>query len=80
MSNKNTNKNKKTGRVTKPYIKTVSENLAKIYKRYNIEKIHKQTTKLKSLLYNKMKDKIPDLHKTGAVYYNTCQKHKNVTT
>ena len=71
--------NEVSGKVVIPYTKTVSENLAKIYKRYNIQTIHKPTTKIKNLLCNKMKDKIPDLDKTGAVYYNTCQKHQKAT-
>ena len=31
---------------------------------------------LKNLLCNKKKDKVNDLDKTGAVYYNDCIKHK----
>ena len=67
--------NEVSGKVVIPYTKTVFENLAKIYKRYNIQTIHKPTTKLKNLLCNKMKDRIPDLNKTGAVCYNTKRQH-----
>lgn len=72
-------KYERDGRVIIPYTKTLSENLARIYKRYNIETIHKPTVKLKNLLCNKMKDKIEDLDKTGAIYYNICKKHENAT-
>ena len=59
-----------------PYVKGTSEDLARIFKRYDIETIHKPSTTLKNLLCNKMKDKVHDLDKTGAVYYNDCIKHK----
>ncbi len=65
------------GKVVLPYIKGISEKLAKIYKRYDIETIHKPSTKLKNLLCHKMKDKIHDLDKTGAIYYNNCKKHQD---
>ena len=67
------------GKVILPYIKGTSERMARIFKRYNIETIHKPTTKLRSILCNKMKDRIETLDKTGAVYYNTCRKHPEST-
>ena len=59
-----------------PYVKKVSENLARVFKRYDIETIHKPSSTLKNLLCNKMKDKVDDLDKTGSVYYNECVKKK----
>ena len=59
-----------------PYVKGVSERLARIFKKYDIETIHKPSTTLKNLLCNKMKDKVHDLDKTGSVYYNECLKEK----
>lgn len=70
---------RRSGKVVIPYIKTLSENLAKIYKRYDIETIHKPTQTLKSLVCNKMKDKVESLDKTGAVYYNVCKKHEKAS-
>ena len=64
----------RSGKVVIPYVKRLSENLAKIYKRYDIETIHKPTSTLRNLVCNKMKDKVHILDKTGAVYYNDCKK------
>ena len=64
----------RSGRVVIPYIKRLSENLAKIYKRYDIETIHKPTSTLRNLVCNKMKDKVHILDGAGAVYYNVCKK------
>ena len=68
-------KGEKRGKVVVPYIRGVSENMARIFKRYHIETVHKPTTTMKNLLCKKMKDKIEKLDKTGAVYYNRCKKH-----
>ena len=56
------------GKVVLPYVKGISEKMARIFKRYDIETIHKPSTKLKSLLCNKMKDKVEMLDRTGAIY------------
>ena len=63
------------GKVVIPYIKGTSERLGRIYKKYDIETIYKPTRTLKNILCCKMKDKINMLDKTGAVYYNRCEKH-----
>ena len=63
------------GKVFLPYVKGISEQLARTFKRYDIETIHKPSTTLKNTICNKMKDKVHDLDKTGAVYYNDCKKH-----
>ena len=62
-------------RVVIPYIQGLSENIARIYKRYNIETVHKPTSTLKNILCNKMKDKVHELDVTGAVYHTECSKH-----
>ena len=62
------------GKVVLPYVKGISEKMARIFKKYDIETIHKPTTKLKSLLCNKMKDKVEMLDRTGAIYYDWCKK------
>ena len=72
-------KQERRGKVVIPYVKGVSERLARTFRKYNIEAIHKPTTKLKHILCNKMKDKVEDLDKTGVVYYNTCRKHPGST-
>ena len=64
------------GKVILPYTKGISEKLGRIFKRYDIETIHKPSTTIKNLLCNKMKDKVELLDKTGCVYYNDCKKHK----
>ena len=61
---KNLEKGERTerrGKVVLPYVKGTSEDLARIFKRYDIETIHKPSTTLKNLLCNKMKDKVHDL-------------------
>ena len=73
--NKEKEKIERRGKVVLPYVRGKSENLARIFRRYDIETIHKPTTTLKSVLCNKMKDKVENLDKTGAVYYNWCKKH-----
>ena len=76
---KDEEKEEKRGKVMLPYIKGISERMARTFRRYNIETIHKPTTKLKNVICNKMKDKVETLDKTGAVYYNTCKKHPEST-
>ena len=63
------------GRVVLPYVKGVSERMGRIFKKYNLETIHKPSAKLRHILCNKMKDKVDMLDQTGAVYYNKCKKH-----
>ena len=63
------------GKVVIPYTKGLSENLAKVFRRYDIETIHKPSATLKNIICNKMKDQVHVLDKTGAVYYNKCKRH-----
>ena len=72
---KDVEKVERRGKAIIPYVKGMSENLAKIFKRYDLETIHKPSTTIRNLLCNKMKDKVEDLDKTGAVYYTNCKKH-----
>ena len=67
-------KTERRGKIVLPYVKGVSEGLARIYKRYDIETIHKPSSTLKNLLCNRMKDKVEVLDKTGAVYHTECIK------
>ena len=57
-----------------PYTKGLSEKLSRIYRRYDIETIHKPSSTLKNMLCSKMKDKVEDLDRTGAVYHVECTK------
>ena len=72
-------KEERRGKVILPYIKGVSEWMARTFRRYSIETIHKPTQKLKNILCNKMKDQVATLDKTGGVYYNSCKKHPGNT-
>ena len=74
--NKEDEKVERRGRIVLPYIKGTSEKLARIFMKFDIETFHKPTTKLKTILCNKMKDKVEMLDRTGAVYYNLCKKEK----
>ena len=67
-------KTERRGKVVLPYVRGISENLARVFKRYDIETIHKPSSTLKNLLCNKMKDQVDILDKTGAVYHIECQK------
>lgn len=62
------------GKVVIPYIKTISEKIAKVYKQYNVQTIHKPAMKLKSYICN-MKDKVHQLDRVGAIYEARCEKH-----
>ena len=63
------------GRVVLPYVKGISERMGRIFKKYNLETIHKPSAKIRHILCNKMKDKVEMLDQTGTVYYNYCKKH-----
>ena len=67
-------KTERRGRVVLPYVKGTSEKIARIFKRYDIETIHKPSSTLKNLLCSKMKDKVDILDRTGAVYHIECKK------
>ena len=73
---KDKEKIERRGKVILPYTNGLSERLSRIYRKYDIETIHKPTTTIKNILCNKMKDKIEDLDKTGAVYHVECTKEE----
>ena len=60
-----------------PYIKTISEKIAKVMKNYNIKTIHKPTKKLKGYVCN-MKTKVHPMDRVGAVYKVECKRHKEI--
>ena len=64
------------GKVVLPYVRGISENLARIFKRYDLETIHKPSSTLKNLLCNKMKDQVDILDRTGSVYHLECLKRE----
>ena len=68
---KNTPKEKEkeesAGFVIAPYIKSTSEKLAKIFRKYNIDTIHKPYNKMKGLVCS-MKQPIHPLDRDGAIY------------
>ena len=54
------------GRVVAPYIKSTSEKLAKIFKKYNLITIHKPINKLKGKVCT-MKQPIHPMDRDGAI-------------
>ena len=60
--------------VSIPYVKSTSEKLARIFKKFRIRTTHKPTTTLKQLLC-KTKDEVHTMDKVGAVYEVTCTRH-----
>jgi len=60
---------------TIPYVKTVSEKLARVYKKFGVSTTHKPTRTIKSTLCN-TKENVHDLDKVNAIYEVECQKHK----
>ena len=67
-------KTERRGKVVLPYVKGTSEKIARIFKKYDLETIHKPSSTLKNLICNKMKDRIDILDRTGAVYHLECKK------
>ena len=60
--------------VTIPYTKSVSEKIARAYKRFGIDTVHKPSVKLKDKLV-KAKDPIHQLDKVNAIYDITSKKN-----
>ena len=61
------------GRVTIPYVKRLSEQVAKVMKKHKIQTAHRPIQTIASTLHTKKKDKIHDLDKAGVVYYHKCK-------
>ena len=57
-----------------PYVKGLSEQLARIYKAHGINTYHQPKNKIRSLLVHP-KDKTPDENKCGIVYEITCDQN-----
>ena len=75
-NNKRTSQKKDDYLVTTsiPYVKSLSEKLARTYKRFRVRTVHKPTSKIRHQLC-KVKDSIHDMDKVGAIYQVECQKH-----
>ena len=58
---------KSAGFVVAPYVKSTSEKLAKIFRKYDIDTIHKPINKLKGLVCT-MKQPVHPLDRDGAIY------------
>ena len=74
----NSEEEERASTITIPYVKGVSEKIARELKKHNIQTIHKPTTKLKHVLFNKMKDKVNDLDRSGVIYKIDCKRHKEI--
>ena len=60
--------------ITLPYVKTISEKIARIYKKYGVKVVHKPSTTIKSTIC-KMKDPVHKMEKPGVNYQINCTKH-----
>ena len=59
------------GKVSIPYVRTISEKIAQAYKRHNITTIHRPSRKLGSILCASAKDKVHPMDKPNAIYKAT---------
>ena len=57
-----------------PYVRHLSEKLARTYRRFGISTTHKPSRTIKSELCN-VKEKVHDLDKVNAIYEFKCKKH-----
>ena len=64
-------------RVCIPYVKHLSERIAREFRKHDFEVMYIPTTKIKNILCNNMKDPIPDLDKAGVNYYFNCRPHQD---
>lgn len=62
------------GRVSVPYVAKISEKVAKVFRRYNIQAAHRPVRTIKSIMFGSRKDKVEDLDKSGVVYHCECNK------
>ena len=63
------------GYVPIPYVKHLSEKLGRLFKKHDITTIYKASRTIKSIVCNKIKDKVPDMDKTGVIYHIDCKRH-----
>ena len=64
------------GRISIPYVKGLSERIARSMKKHNIDAIHKPTSTIKNMLCSKAKDRLDPMDKPGAVYHIKCKNHR----
>jgi hypothetical protein len=64
-------------RVCIPYVKHLSEKIARELRKHDFEVMYIPTTKIKNILCNNMKDLIPDLDKAGVNYDFYCRPHQD---
>ena len=67
--------NESVGRISIPYVKGLSERIARSMKRHNIDAIHKPRATTKNMLCSKAKDRLDPMDKPGAVYHIKCKNH-----
>ena len=67
--------NESVGRISIPYVKGLSERIARTMKKHNIDAIHKPTSTIKNMLCSKAKDRLDPMDKPGAVYHIKCKNH-----
>ena len=60
------------GEVKIPYVKSVSEKLAKIYRKFDVKPIHTINNKVQQHLCSKTKDQLHHLDKSNIIYYTGC--------
>ena len=70
-----TKDNEMIGKVAIPYIKHLSEKVARTFKKYRIQTIHRPTSTISNILCSSKKDKLHDLDKAGVLYQVDCAKH-----
>ena len=63
--------------VTIPYVRTISEKIARSFKEHGIKTVHQPSTKIKNILFNN-KDKVHHLDKSGIIYEVNCKKHRDL--
>jgi len=73
----NKTKEEPYARVSIPYTKGLSERIGRIFKRHNIQAIHKPTRTIKQTVCNRAKDKVHNLDKSGIVYHVKCKAHNS---
>ena len=69
---KNQNKKDRSPPIALPYIKGVSESLARVFKKQGIHTYHKPINTIRSILVHP-KDKTPKDQQTGTIYHIPCQ-------
>ena len=60
--------------VSIPYIKNTSEKIARAYRKYGIDVVHKPSATIKNRLCH-LKDKVHKMEKPGPLYKISCKKH-----